>query len=147
MKRHRRKSSSPNRSRVDVLLSLTITLLKAAYYDTAPVIVIGVTVPRSFAVLYTRENTGTGSHRCYASTVFIREPVVMFQSGFRKLQIPAKALSLALIGVAWTGDADAKMKAIPLIFGTKESKAYSLKKFKKWTNAIARYAKETPNDL
>ena len=71
----------------------------------------------------------------------------MFQSEFRKLQIAAMALSLAFVGVAWTGDADAKMKAIPLIFGTKELKAHSLKKFKKWTNAIARCAKETPNDL
>tara|TARA_Y100001934_G_scaffold270550_1_gene355622 strand:- start:2026 stop:2694 length:669 start_codon:yes stop_codon:yes gene_type:complete len=71
----------------------------------------------------------------------------MFKSGFRKSQIAAVALSLAFVGVAWTGDADAKMKAVPSIFGTKEVKAHSLKKFKKWTNAIARYAKEAPNDL
>ena len=71
----------------------------------------------------------------------------MFQSGFRKSQIAAMALSLAFVGVAWTGDADAKIKAIPSIFGTKELKAHSLKKFKKSTNAIARNAKETPNDL
>lgn len=54
------------------------------------------------------------------------------------------AAALSLSGVS---GANAKSQPQPSIFGTKEIKAHSLKKFKKWNGAISRYSKEKPNEL
>lgn len=53
----------------------------------------------------------------------------------------------AALSLGGATTADAKNKAVPSIFGSKEIKAHSLKKFKKWNAAIARYAKEKPHEL
>ena len=58
----------------------------------------------------------------------------------------AALLALAL-AVGFAQPTLAKSQPQPSIFGSKEIKANSLKKFKKWNGAIARYAKEKPQEL
>ena len=55
--------------------------------------------------------------------------------------------TVAAVFLGPTTGVHAKQQPIPSIFGSKEIKATSLKKFKKWNGAIARYSKEQPNDL